>query len=105
MNEESSEFCGIHGEEDAPVTKGEFNRLSAQIRYYHLRPLRTDIGELKHMLSEQDRVMQAHIETDKLFFAKLAGAKWALWAIVVMLAAIIPPIFYFMRALVVAKVL
>ena len=102
---EDSEMCAIPGAADAPLTRGEFNRLVSQVRYYHLRPLRDEIKDLKHMLIEQDRVMTGHIETDKAFFNQLKGAKWALYLIVAILAPIVPTIYYLIKALNTAGVL
>lgn len=70
-----------------------------------MRPLRDDIKDLKHMLSEQDRVMVGHIASDKEFYDKLAGAKWMLWLIAALVAPVVPLTYYTLRALFISGVL
>ena len=105
MEEPSWELCAIPGQSDSPLTKGEFNKLVAQVRYYHLRPLKVSIEELKHMIVEQDRIMTAHIESDKEFFAQLKGAKWAIYGIFACLAVLIPTGYSLVKALLLSGVL
>ena len=105
MPNDEGDLCGIPGTSDSPLTKGEFNKLITQVRYYHLRPLREDFKELKHMIVEQDRTMEAHIKTDKEFFDKLTGVKWALYAIFGCMAFLVPLIWQLIKALNLANVL
>ena len=105
MTEEGGELCAVQGDDNEPIKKREFNRLISQVRYYHLRPIRDDIKDLKHMLVEQDRVMVAHIATDEKFFNQLKGAKWALYAMVAVLAPVVPLLYYLIKALNTAGIL
>ena len=105
MMEEGGELCAVQGDDNEPIKKGEFNRLISQVRYYHLRPIRDDLKELKHMIMEQDRTMQAHIDTDAQFFNQLKGARWALYLIVGILAPVAPTLYYLIKALNTAGVL
>lgn len=102
---QSSELCGIAGEDEETVTKGEFNRFVRVVNYYHGRPIKTELRELKDVVAKTNEIMQKHVESDELFFAKLAGAKWALYAIAAVLAPIVPMLYYLIRALTSAGVL
>ncbi len=81
MEGESGELCGVPGGEDEPITKGEFNRLVSQVKWYHLRPIKLSLERQEASLEASNKIMQAHIESDRDFFQKLSGAKWALYAI------------------------
>ena len=105
MNDEPGEMCAITGTSDAPLTKGEFNAFITRVRFYHLRPLRDDVKEIKHMMVEQDRVMQAHIDRDEKFFNQIIGAKYALYAICGCMAFLVPLIWQLIKALNLANVL
>lgn len=105
MESESAELCGISGDGHLPVTKEEFNRLMAQVRYYHLRPLKQEISELKILIQATNEMMQSHVASDAAFFAKMEGAKWALWLIAGCLVPAAPLMYYMIRALVIAKVI
>jgi len=105
MDEPSGEMCAIQGQKDTPLTKGEFNEFVARVRYYHLRPLRDDVKEIKHMLVEQARVIDTHIDNDREFFAKLAGARWAIYVMAGCLAFLLPLIWQLIKALNLANVL
>lgn len=103
--EETDALCSIPGDDSDALTKGEFNRFSTQVRYYHLRPMRVELTDLKHMLTEQDRVMQAHIEAYEKFFNQMSGAKWALYALIAVLAPVAPTLYYLVKSLTAAGVL
>ena len=105
MEEPSGEMCAIPGDDKAALTRGEFNTFITRVRYYHLRPLRDDVKEIKHMLVEQDRTMQAHIDRDEKFFNQIIGAKYALYAIGGCMAFLIPLIWQLIKALNLANVL
>jgi len=105
MEAESAELCGIPGNDDETLTKGEFNRLVTQVKFYHYRPQQKALKDLSDMLDRHHKVLTAHIEDDREFYAKLTGARWALYAIVGMLAPVIPILFYLIRELSKAGVL
>ena len=105
MEHESAELCGIAGGDNEPITKAEFNRLVAQVRYYHLRPMKKDMTELKALIQETNEMMQDHIKTDSAWFSKLEGAKWALWLIAACLVPAVPFMVYMVKALAIAKVI
>ena len=103
--EESAELCSLPGDDALPITKGEFNRLLAQVRYFHLRPIKQEIGELKILIQATNEMMQSHVASDAAFFSKMEGAKWALWLIAGCLVPAAPLMYYMIRALVIAKVI
>ena len=105
MDSESAELCGIPGEPEHPVTKDELNRLVTQVKFYHYRPQQKALKELAAMLERHHIALTTHIESDAIFFAKLSGAKWALYAIVAMLAPVVPLLYYLIKALTTAGVL
>lgn len=105
MQSESAELCGISGDGHLPVTKEEFNRLMAQVRYYHLRPLKQEISELKILIQATNEMMQAHVASDAAFFSKLEGARWTLWLIAGCLVPAVPFMFYMIKALAIAKII
>lgn len=97
--EETEALCSIPGDDSDALTKGEFNRFSTQVRYYHLRPMRAELIDLKHMLAEQDRVMQTHIDAYEKFFNQMNGAKWALYFLAAVLAPLVPVLYYLINKL------
>ena len=103
--EPSDELCGIDGLNTETITQAEFNTFVRRVRYYHMRPLKKDMSDIKEMLVEQNRTMRSHIESDRDFFNKLLGAKWALYAIIAILAPIVPLLYYLIKALTTAGVL
>ena len=105
MEADSAELCGIPGEDREPITKEEFNRLVTQVKFYHYRPQQKALKDLGEMLVQHHKVLQEHIESDREFFAKLSGAKWALYAIIAMLAPVAPVLYYLVKALNTAGVL
>ena len=105
MDSDSAELCGIQGDDDDVLRKGEFNRLVTQVKFYHYRPQQKALKDLSEMLAHHHKVLTEHIESDREFFAKLSGAKWALYAIVAMLAPVAPILYYLVKALNTAGVL
>jgi len=105
VDADSAELCGIAGRDDEPVTKHEFNRLVTQVKFYHYRPQQQALKDLKEMLTKHHQVLHEHIEADREFFAKLSGAKWALYVIIAMLAPVVPILYYLIKSLSMAGVL
>lgn len=101
----SAALCGIDGNEHEPVTVGQLNRLAAEVKYYHYRPMRKALSDLQATMERHHELMLSHIESDKIFFAKLEGARWAIYVILAMIAPVIPILYYLVRALSVAKVI
>lgn len=105
MEAESAELCGLPGEDSELLRKGEFNRLVTQVKFYHYRPMHKQLGELQEMLVKHHELLQGHIEQDRMFFAKLSGAKWAIWGIAGAMAAIVPLLYQMIKALQIVGVL
>lgn len=103
--QQSAELCGIPGEDGETVTKEEFNRFVRVVNYYHGRPIKHDVKELKALVEQTNEMMMEHIKTDALWFAKLSGARWALYLIAAILAPVIPLLYYLIKALTTSGVL
>lgn len=102
---DSSELCGVSGADEDFIRKGEFNRLAAAIRYYHFKPLKEDVKEIKESIALLNETVREHIESDKAFFNQLLGAKWAIYAIFGILAFCTPVVYALAKALFITKVL
>jgi len=61
MDTESAELCGIPGGDDEMLTKGEFNRLVSQVKFYHYRPQQKALKDLATMLERHHGVLQQHM--------------------------------------------
>lgn len=95
----SSDLCGLDGPEHESPTRAEFNKFVRVVNYYHGRPIKHDLRQLKDMTEAGIRTLNEHIEQDKLFYAKLSGAKWVIYAIAAMLAFLVPLLFQLINAL------
>lgn len=101
----STELCGIAGHDDETISKGEFNRFVRIVNYYHGRPIKADLRALKELVEASNKVFQDHMEADRIFFAKMAGAKWVIYLIAAMLAPVVPLLYYLIKALSTAGIL
>ncbi len=86
---DSTDLCGISGLDNDPVTVGQVNRLTAEVKFYHYRPLTKAIDRVTTALETQEQIMREHIEADAKFFNQLRGAKIALYAILGAFGAIL----------------
>ena len=102
---DSAELCGVPGHEDEQITKGELNRFVRTVNVYHGRPIKKELRNMNEALVEHHKILLSHIESDAIFTAKMAGAKWALYAIIAMLAPVVPLLYYLIKALTQAGVL
>ena len=97
--EASADLCGLDGPENEHPTRAEFNRFIRVVNYYHGKPIKHDLRQLKDITEAGIRTLDDHIEQDKIFYAKITGAKWVIYAIAGMLAFLVPLIFQLISAL------
>ena len=102
---DSAELCGVAGHDDETITKGELNRFVRTVNVYHGRPIKSELRKLNDALTNHHEILRDHIEADARFAAKMAGAKWALYIIIAMLAPVVPLLYYLIKSLTMAGVL
>lgn len=93
------EVCGLEGKADGAPSRKELNRFIGRAMHYHVMPMKKDMGDVKEIAFSIKEALDKHMEDDKLFFAKLSGAKYAIWAIFAVLAFMAPYIYQIMQAL------
>ncbi len=96
---DSAELCGLEGDEAEVVTKGEFNRFVRVVNYYHGRPMKKEIRDLKAVVDATNKLLTEHVVQYQLFQAKLAAARWTLWVVGSLLLACFGMLVQIMRAL------
>jgi hypothetical protein len=96
---DSAELCGLEGDEAEVVTKGEFNRFVRVVNYYHGRPMKKEIRDLKAVVDATNKLLTEHVVQYQIFQAKLAAARWTLWVVGALLAACFGMLLQIMQAL------
>jgi hypothetical protein len=96
---DSAELCGLDGDAAEVVTKGEVNRFIRTVNYYHGRPMKRDIKDLKAVVDATNTLLRDHVVQYQIFQAKLIGARWTLWLVGGLLAACVALLLQVLQAL------
>ena len=96
---ESMDVCGLEGNANAPPPRKEINRFIGRALHYHVVPMKRDVADVKEIAFSIKETIDRHIEEDKIFFAKLSGVKYAIWAILGILAFMAPYMYQIMQAI------
>lgn len=96
---DSAELCGLEGDPTASVTKAEVNRFIKLVNFYHGKPMKRDIADLRLVVDVTNRLLTEHIAEYQIFRAELRSAKYVLWLIGGMLSGCVVFLIQIMQAL------